>query len=168
MLVALMAVFGHLHHPDEALAEMLAENGLGPGKITADVQDDEPLMGLHQWRNLGDHLCRIVAPVTVEGQYGVVLLGPGQGRPVHRLGFGQDGAHPSDPGQRLDKIGPVGEQMGDQQDTEALEARLLDKMAKKQMLRSLTAQLCASLVCRKYAGRQNPAWPGSVCVQIKN
>ncbi|MNE98216.1 hypothetical protein D3C80_1967060 [compost metagenome] len=93
-----MAIFGHLHHPDEALAEVFTENGLGPGKIAADVQDDEPLMGLHQWCYLGDHLCRVVAPVTVEGQYGVVLLGPDQGRPVHRLGFGQDGAHPSDPG----------------------------------------------------------------------
>ncbi|TFF75005.1 hypothetical protein DRM94_12090 [Aeromonas taiwanensis] len=56
--------------------------------------------------------------------------------------------------------------MGHQQDAEIPEASLFGEMAKKQMLRSLICATVASLACRGKAGKQNPAKPGSVCVQI--
>ena len=79
--------------------------------------------------------------MAIERQHWVVLLGPGKGRPVHGLRFGQDGADAPHPIEHLDELGPVGKQVSHQQDAEIPEASLLGEMAKKQMLRSLTVQL---------------------------
>lgn len=136
-----MAVLGHLHHPDEAGAKVLGQYRLALGEVAADVEDDEPLVGHHQGGNLGDHLTGIRGPVAIEGQHGVVLLGPGQGRSMHGLGFGQDGTDPTHPIEQLDEVGSVGKQVGHQQDAEIPKTSLFGEMAKKQMLRSLTAQL---------------------------
>ena len=141
LLVTLMAVLGHLHHPDEAFAKVLGQHRLALGKVATDVEDDEPLMLPHHGGNLVDDPLGIRGPVTIEGQYGVVLLCPGQGRSVHGLGFGQDGADPPHLVEHLDEVGSVGQQMGHQQDAEIPEASLFGEMAKKQMLRSLTVQL---------------------------
>ncbi|MOA24947.1 hypothetical protein D3C78_1456460 [compost metagenome] len=78
-----MTVLGHLHHPEKARPEVLAQDRLGPGKVTAYVQDDEPLVGADQGGYLLDHPLGIVGPVAVEGQHRVVLLGPDQGRSVN-------------------------------------------------------------------------------------
>ena len=141
LLVALMAIFGHLHHPEKARAEMFGENRLGLGEIATYVQDDETLMGFHQGGYLGNDALGIRGPVAIERQHWVVLLGPGKGRPVHGLRFGQDGADAPHPIEHLDELGPVGKQVSHQQDAEIPEASLLGEMAKKQMLRSLTVQL---------------------------
>ena len=78
-----MAVFGHLHHPEEAGAEILAEGDLGSGEIAPDIEDDQPLMGRHQRGYVLDHPLRGVGPLAIEGQHRIVLLGPGQGRSMH-------------------------------------------------------------------------------------
>ncbi len=141
LLIALMAVLGHLHHPEETGAEVLAQNHLGFGEVTADIEDQQPLVGGHQRCNLLDEAVGIIGPVPVEGQHRIVLGYPLQGRAVYRFRFGQNGADPPNPGKRFDKTGAIGKQVSDQQNTETVDTSLSGEMAKKQMLRSLTAQL---------------------------
>ena len=87
-----------------------------------------------------------------------MLLGPGQGRPVDGLGFGQDGADAPHPIEHLDEVGPVGKQMGHQQDAEIPEASLLGEMAKNRCSDPDCATV-ASLACRE-SGQTEPGIAG--------
>ena len=129
-VVALMAVLGHLHHPDEAGAKVLGQYRLALGEVAADVGMMSRSWDITRGAIWAITLTGIRGPVAIEGQHGVVLLGPGQGRPVHGLGFGQDGTDPAHPIEHLDEVGSVGKQVGHQQDAEIPKTSLFGEMAK--------------------------------------